>query len=247
MNLSAELLFDAAESIVRQVRATQLPAIKQAADLLAARCHEDGVIHIFGAGHSRAFAMELAGRAGGVACTHIIGLEEGAQAEGRKGTPINLPDLERDPATAHKLLELINLHPSDAFVIVSNSGRNGAPVELALEVKRRSMPVVAVTSLNHSRATESRHPSGKRLFEIADVVIDNCCPYGDTLFDLPGTRLKACSASSIAGAFIAQALTAELIARLVAMGGVPPIFISANVDGSDEHNAAIQKRYEGRI
>ena len=79
------------------------------------------------------------------------------------------------------------------------------------------------------------------------MVIDNCCPYGDTLFDLPGTGMKACSASSIAGMFIAQALTAEVIARLVALGGVPPIFISANVDGSDEHNAAIQKRYEGRI
>jgi len=247
MNLSAELLFDTAEAIVKQLRATQIPAIEQAAQIIAERCHQDGVIHIFGAGHSRAFAMELAGRAGGVACAHAIGLEEVAHAEGQRDVPINLPDLERDPATAHKLLSLIKLHENDVFIIVSNSGRNGAPVELALEVKRRNMPVIAVTSLNHSRATASRHPSGKRLFEIADVVIDNCCPYGDTLFDLPGTGMKACSASSIAGMFIAQALTAEVIARLVALGGVPPIFISANVDGSDEHNAAIQKRYEGRI
>ena len=71
--------------------------------------------------------------------------------------------------------------------------------------------------------------------------------YGDTLFDLPGTGMKACSASSIAGMFIARALTAEIIAPLVAMGGVPPVLISANVDGSDEHNAAIQKRYKGRV
>lgn len=247
MSITAEALFDAMEPIVRTVRETQFPAIKRAAEVIAGCIHDGGVLHLFGAGHSRAFAMEMAGRAGGLVCTHAIGLEEVAQSEGRKGISINLPDLERAPETAHKVLDLCKLHPKDVWIVISNSGRNGCPVELALELKRRGMPVIAVTSLEHSSATPSRHPGGKRLYEIADVVIDNCCPYGDTLFEVPGTPARTCAPSSIAGGYIAQALTAEIVGRLVEMGTVPPIFISANVDGSDAYNEALQKQYAGRV
>lgn len=247
MTVSAQALFAEVDEIIAQLRRTQLANVAKAASLIAGRIRDGGVVHVFGAGHSRAFAMELAGRAGGLACVHAIGLEEVAQAEGRKGLSINLPELERAPETAHKLLGLCRLEPNDAWIIVSNSGRNGCPVELALEVKRLGMPVIAVTSLAHSTATTSRHPSGKRLYELADVVIDNCAPYGDTLLEVEGTPLRACAGSSIAGAYIAQALTAEIVGRLLEWGKVPPLFISANVDGSDEHNAAVQQRYQGRV
>lgn len=247
MEITAPRLFETIEAIIRRIRETQIPRIEEAGQIIADHIARDGALHIFGAGHSRAFAMEMAGRAGGMACVHAIGLEEVAQNEGRKGIQINMPDLERAPETAHKILDLCHLHPQDVWIVVSNSGRNGCPVELALEIQRRGMPVIAVTSREHSAATDSRHPSAKRLFEFADVVIDNCCPYGDTLFDVPGTAAKTCASSTIAGNYIAQALNAEIVGRLVKKGVVPPIFISANVDGSDKYNEELTKRYAGRV
>lgn len=243
MNFGAERVISAIMDILEKVRASELDDIRKAADRLAECLFRGGIVHVFGAGHSRAFGMEMCGRAGGLAPMKLVGLEDVA-ASSRKG--INLVELERDPETAHKLLELHDVRPEDAFIIVSNSGRNGAPVELALECRRRGIPVVAVTSLSHSRQTSSRHPSGKKLYELADIVIDNGCPYGDTLLEIPGFEEKTGSASSVVGAMIAQSLTVEIIARFLRDGRTPPVFLSANVDGGDEHNRKIVEAYAHR-
>lgn len=244
MKIGAESVFETILGIVNHVRTQQLDAIREAATRLADCLLQGGIIHVFGAGHSRAFGMEMCGRAGGLAPMKLLGLEDIALLEGTRG--INLVELERDPETAHRLLRLHEVRPEDAFIIVSNSGRNGAPVELALECKKRGIPVIAVTSLAHSVRTDSRHPSGKKLYEIADIVIDNGCPYGDVLLDIPHLHEKTGSASSVVGALIAQSLTVEIIARLIEAGHTPPVFISANVDGSDEHNRKIVEQYAHR-
>jgi uncharacterized phosphosugar-binding protein len=93
---------------------------------------------------------------------------------------------------------------------------------------------------------QSRHPSGKKLYEYADIVIDNCGPFGDTLLELPGGG-KACSISSLSGVLIEQMLTAETIRNLIARGIDPPVFISANVPGGIEQGETLRRRYEGRI
>jgi len=244
MSIGANEVFRAMKAIIEQVERTQMDNVSKAADEMFQSLSKGGIVHIFGAGHSRAFGMEMCGRAGGLAPMKLVGLEDIAALEGTTG--INLVELERDPHTAHRLMEMHAVQPEDAFVIVSNSGRNGAPNELALECQRRGISVIAVTSLDHSQHADSRHPSGKKLYEIADVVIDNCCPYGDVLLEIPGLAEKSGSASSVAGAIIAQSLTAEIIARFVQADRTPPVFISANVDGGDEHNRAIVHQYGHR-
>lgn len=246
MSVSAETFFDEALAVVDAVRRTQLETIRKAAAILAGCLLLGGVVHVFGSGHSRAFAMEMAGRAGGLAPVHAMGLEDLVFRGLRRREELDSPELERDPAAARELLGLYEIRPEDAFVVVSNSGRNGAPVELALWAKAHGHPVIAVTSMQHTTRVTSRHPSGKRLYEVADVVIDNGAPFGDALLDA-GDGIRACSVSSVTGALIAEGLTAEIVRHYREAGRTPPVFVSANVDGADEHNERLRAEYAGRI
>ena len=106
--------------------------------------------------------------------------------------------------------------------------------------------MIAVTSLEHTNAVTPKHPSGKRLAEVADVVIDTLAPYGDTTLTL-GDGIGVGAVSSITAAFIAQVLTIMVAERLVQAGKTPPVYISANIPGGDEHNHALEDRYRGRI
>ena len=106
--------------------------------------------------------------------------------------------------------------------------------------------MIAVTSLEHTNAVTPKHPSGKRLSEVADVVIDNLAPYGDTTMTI-GDGIGVGAVSSITAAFIAQLLTIRVADRLVQAGEIPPVYISANIPGGDEHNHALEDRYRGRI
>lgn len=242
--LSAERYWAGAAAVIERVQATQGDAIRKAAALCAEAIMKGGVVQVFGAGHSRAFGMELSGRAGGLVPMHVFGLEEVAPP-GKRG--LGLLDLERGADTAHALLAAFPVEQDDVFIIASNSGRNGCPVELALEVKRRGHKLITVTSLDHSGQVSSRHASGHRVFELADVVIDNGAPFGDAVLTAPGLKESVCAVSSATGALIAQALTAETIRLIQVAGGEPPVYISANVDGSDQHNARLEDRYRGRI
>ncbi|MET3696986.1 uncharacterized phosphosugar-binding protein [Bacillus oleivorans] len=243
MSISAEGIFSSILQICNEVKENEMENIKSTAKLLAERLLGGGIIHVFGAGHSRSFGMEMCGRAGGLAPMKLVGLEDIAA---RDNDSINLVELERDPNTANRLLEIHDVQPEDAFIIVSNSGRNGSSVELAMQCKKRGIPVIAVTSLNHSQNSTSRHFSGKKLYEVADIVIDNHCPYGDVLLEIPKYELKTGSASTVVGAFIAQSLTVEIINIFLESNQTPPVFISANVDGGDEHNKNMIKKYEKR-
>jgi uncharacterized phosphosugar-binding protein len=194
--------------------------IQQAADLVTTALRANGVIQAFGSGHSEALAMEIAGRAGGL--------------------------IERDPSYSRKLYELSAAREGDLFVIASNSGVNGSIVELASVVKEKGHPLIAITSLQHTGGMESRHPSGKKLIDFADVVLDNHAPYGDSVLDLPDGG-KVCAVSSITAALIAQMLVAEVLRRLTEAGEIPPVYLSANIPGGDEHNHALEAQYAGRI
>jgi uncharacterized phosphosugar-binding protein len=132
------------------------------------------------------------------------------------------------------------------FIIASNSGVNGSIVGMALLAKQHGHPVIAVTSLEHTMAVEPKHPSGQRLRDVADVVIDNLAPYGDATLALEG-GVPVGSVSSITSAFIAQLLTIGVAERIAATGAVPPLYLSANIPGGDEHNSKLEAKYEGRI
>lgn len=223
--------------------------VNEAATAMADTLANGGVIQAFGTGHSEAFAMEIAGRAGGLIPTSKIALRDLVLHGSRDTAALDSIDgsiLERETGIAEELYDLSPVDPRDIFLIASNSGVNGSIVGLALVAKERGHKVIAVTSLEHTNAVEPKHPSGLRLSEIADIVIDNRAPYGDTTLEVSGGGGVG-AVSSITAAYIAQLLTIETVQNLVRAGKKPPIYISANIPGGDEHNTALVGQYAGRL
>jgi uncharacterized phosphosugar-binding protein len=244
--VSAQGYLEALAPILTAV-SEQVPGpIQEAADLVTASLRADGVIQAFGSGHSEALAMEIAGRAGGLVPTNRIALRDLVLLGGEPPELLSSGILERDPSVSRRLYELTGPAPADLFVIASNSGVNGSIVEFAQLVKRRGHRLIAITSFTQTAAVDSRHPSGSKLVDHADVALDNGAPYGDAVLPLPdgGT---VCAVSSITSALLAQLLVAEVVRRLLETGEAPPIYLSANVPGGDDHNSVLEARYAGRI
>ena len=245
--INADIYFEEAGKVIAELKTTQIDKIREAGKVLAESILNGGVVHIFGTGHSKVFSMEMSGRAGGLIPMHAIMMDKLVFEGGVTEEELRSPEFERDPEVAHRLWGLYSIDERDAFIVISNSGRNGAIVEFASMVKERKMPLIVITSMEHSSRTTSRHPSGKKLYEFGDIVIDNYGPEGDSLIPVEGLPMKACSISSITGAFIAQGLTAEIVKNYIEKGRVPPLYISSNIDGGDAHNNKLKKEYAGRI
>ncbi|NUR92385.1 MAG: SIS domain-containing protein [Nonomuraea sp.] len=231
--------------LARAVTETQREAVRQAATLLVASLKAGGVVNAFGSGHSEAIAMEIAGRAGGLVPSNRLTPRD-LVLYGGQPTSVLTSELERDPTVARQILDLAPVAPQDVFVLISSSGVNGVVVELAALVKERGHPLIAITSVQHSTRMTSRHPSGRKLMDLADVVLDNGAPYGDAILDLPGGGTYG-AVSTITSALLAQLMVTQAVEELVASGETPPIYLSANVAGGDEHNKALEQRYAGRI
>ncbi len=246
MPVSAEAYTAGIRDVLERVVAGGSGAVTRAADLIAASLRAGGVLQTFGAGHSEAVAADLAGRAGGLVATNLVALRDLVVFGGEAPEILHDDKLERDPGIAHRLYALAAPHPPDVFVVASQSGINGCVVEMALLVKRRGHHLIAITSTEHTARVSSRHPSGRRLAEIADVVLDNGAPYGDALLPLAGGG-SVCAVSSVTNALLAQLVVAEVVRRMEAAAQVPPIYLSANVPGGDEHNITLESRYAGRI
>ena len=246
MPVTGAAVFARIRTTLDRIEASEAGSVARAADLVADSLAAGGVLHVFGTGHSEALAMELSGRAGGLIPTNKLALRDAVLLGDLPAEALADPKAERDPELARKVWELAPIRPGDVVLIASQSGGNGSTVEMAQIAKSAGYALIALTSLEHSREITSRHPSGKRLFELADVVIDNGAPHGDAFLPLPdgGT---VCAISSIANAALAQALVAEVTARLLARGVEPPIYRSANVPGGDTHNDAWEARYADRI
>jgi uncharacterized phosphosugar-binding protein len=225
--------------------------LDRAVDLLTEAVETGAVIQAFGTGHSEAFSMEIAGRAGGLIPTNKIALRDLVLRGDRPLDVLGGSAMERDPAVVEDLWNLSPIGPGDVFVIASNSGVNGSVVGLAILAKEKGHAVIAVTSLQHTMQVTPKHPSGRRLSDVADVVLDNLAPYGDATLALPSAGqsdgVPVGAVSSITSAFLAQLLTIGVAERIRAAGRVPPLYLSANIPGGDEHNAELERQYEGRI
>ncbi|MER6513252.1 SIS domain-containing protein [Nonomuraea sp. NPDC050227] len=232
-------------ALAGQVAESQAEPVRRAAALIVAALRAGGVVNAFGSGHSEAIAMEIAGRAGGLVPSNRLSPRDLVLYGGRPPSVLT-PELERDPAVAHEIYDLAPVAPQDVFVLVSSSGVNGTVVELATLVKERGHPLVAITSVAHSTRMTSRHPSGGKLMDLADVVLDNGSPYGDAVLDLPDGGTYG-AVSTITSALLAQMVVTEAVEELVALGERPPVYLSVNVTGGDEHNKALESRYAGRI
>ncbi|MGI5214406.1 sugar isomerase domain-containing protein [Plantactinospora sp. CA-290183] len=245
MTLSAEGYLETVTATMARVAASQRDGVRRAAELITTALRADGVVHAFGTGHSEALSMEIAGRAGGLVPTNRIALRD-LVLHGGEPAHILGPTLERDPTVARRLLDLAPVRPPDIFVIASNSGVNGTIVEFASLVKERGHALVAITSAEHSAGVDSRHPSGRKLGDLADVALDNGAPFGDAALPLPGGGAVG-AISSITAALLAQQITVEVVARMIEAGETPPVYLSANIPAGDEHNNALEARYAGRI
>lgn len=217
------------QRIIDRIFETQLANIGRAADLVADVAGRDDVVYAFGSGHSSLVATEFCGRAGGLACFDLINDKTFGKAERLDGY-------------ARVLLDSCPIKSRDALIIVSNSGRNAVPVEMALEAQNRGIPTVAITSLDHSRQVLSRHLSGRNLYEICDIVIDTCCPLGDAVVELPGMSGRPVGATStLAGAFIANCIVVLAASRSRARGVEQRVIVSMNVDEGDAMNRELSE------
>lgn len=245
MDIGATEYVQRVEELVREVSRGQLDQVRRAAEIIVAALRADGVVQAFGSGHSEAIAMEIAGRAGGLIPTNRLSLRD-LVLYGGASPEILTRELERDHTVAKRVYDLAPVRPQDAFVLISSSGVNGSIVEMATLVKERGHPLIALTSLRHSQAMPSRHPSGRKLLDLADVVLDNGAPYGDAVLDLPGGTATG-AVSTITSALLAQMIVAEVVRALLEAGETPPVYRSVNVVGGDEHNRELEARYAGRI
>lgn len=247
--MSAETFLDLAIGILKDIKDTQLPEIKKAGKLVADCFQSGGILHIFGTGHSHMIAEEAYSRAGGVIPVNPM-LEASLMLHEGYGKS---SALERLPGIARVIFEYqdFDVRKNDVAMIVSNSGRNAAPVEMAGLFREKGVPVIAVTSMAHSRSVESRHSSGKKLYELVDIVLDNRGVAGDAALEIPGAAVRACPTSTLTGVAILWSVLGEALEMLASRGEVPPIIMSGNLDEAAEWNEkqklALARKFGERV
>lgn len=225
-------------NIQRQVFTKNVDAVQKTGGLIAESLANDGVLHVFGSGHSAMIALELVGRAGGLVPVNAIHDPTMGWAETLPGYGARLGEVYANS---------YGFGPGEVVIVVSNSGRNCAPLEVALAAQERGAMVVAVTSVTMSQESSSKHHSGKRLFEIADVVLDNCGAPGDAILEAPGGVGKTAPTSTFTGALLLELVLIETLESLHRRNVELPILRSQNLDGGAEYNAALWRRFQNRL
>ena len=213
--------------------------IKTLARKFADNIEEDKMIHCFGTGHSHMMGVELFARAGGLGNVNALLDPDTLTAFGARRSGA----IERTCGMSDILYDSYNIQKGDIMIITSNSGRNAMPIEMAMRCKKEGVYIVALTNVAQSSGTTSRHPSGKKLYELADIVIDTCAPNGDALMNIDG--ILTGPASSIVCMMLLDTIVTEAIKLVVADGKRPYVFQSQNVDGAN--NEALYKHFEGRV
>ena len=229
--------FSHLSELLDKVLNTQKENIKNASLLLENTLEASNTVFAFGTGHSHMLSEELFYRAGGLVKVYPI-FDEPLMLHVNASRS---SDIERQEGYAAALLAKTPLKENDLLFIFSNSGRNAVPVEMALEAKKRGAKTVCITNLTHSKSSSSRHSSGKKLYEVCDVVIDNCGCRGDAAMDIDG--LKCGPTSTAVGAAILWAAVCEAVKSLKERGSLCEVFLSSNLDGSDEINKAYIDKY----
>ncbi len=246
-NLRTEYLyesyFDETEKVLMKIRKTQQENILKAAELVSECIKNDGLVRTFGTGHSHILAEEIFFRAGTLAPVSAI-LEPSLMTYHEA---IKSSAMERLEGVGKIIVDYVDPDPQDVFIIISNSGRNPVPIEVAMEAKKRGNKIVAVTSKTYSKSAPSRHSSGKRLMDVADVVLDNCGEIGDVAVKIPGLEQGLGPTSTITSAYLLHAVMVQATSNLSKIMKEPPIFWSANLPGGMEKNRKIIDKYRNKI
>lgn len=214
------------------------PAIEEAAKILYECEINGGKIYTFGTGHSHLIGQDLYGRAGGYAKIYPINEIEMTLAT----HPTKSTALERTSSYADILELLYDVKNGDVVIAASNSGRNGLVIEYLTRLKEKGVHIIGITSLKHSQTISSRHPSGKHLFELSDIVLDNMAPYGDAGVEIDDKHIMG-PISTMTGSYLSQAVIGRFVELLLKNGYDAPVFRSSNCDGADEYNKVLFEKY----
>jgi uncharacterized phosphosugar-binding protein len=226
---------DAAVNIIKRARETQPANILQAAEICADSIAAGGWVHVFGTGHSRMAVEEMFPRIGSLVGFHPIAelsLTHYHSVVGANGLRQAL-FLEKVEGLGEIVLKSFRFGTQDSFIVVSSTGINPVPVEVALGARARGMKVIAITSVEHARSTSSRHSTGKKLFEVADLVLDNCTPVGDAMVEIESVPYRVGPGSSIGAISIMNALKCQVAEMLVSRGIRPDVLPSPHVVGDE--------------
>lgn len=234
-----------ARRLLDHIERTQMDSIEQAAQLAATAIADDGLVHLFGSGHSRIPVEEMFPRYGSFPGFHPmveLSMTFHTEVVGTNGQPQAM-FIERVPGLAEVILSGFEFGPSDVMVVFSASGRAAVPVEIALGASQRGLPVVAVTSVSESEASPATHESGVRLFEVADVVIDIGTPPGDALVEVEGLDWPVGPGSTLANAAVVNEMKVRTAELLVSAGKMPPVLTSGSVAGEAESRRLFADAY----
>jgi uncharacterized phosphosugar-binding protein len=228
--------------LLDEIAASEGERIEAAAQAVADCVARDGIVHVFGSGHSHMMAEEVFHRAGGLMAVNAM-LDPNLTSFGT----LNAGMVERTEGYAKVVLASFGVRPGEVVIVVSNSGINPVPIELAIEARALGATTIAVTSAAAYAGAASRHSSGQKLPEVADLVVDSRVPAGDAVVRIEGVEAAVGATSTALGAALMNAIVVEATARLRRAGVAPPVIVSMNVPGGDEQNRALTERYRPRL
>lgn len=244
MKKYAKKYFDRIRQILDDVEKTQAGPIDRVAKKLAATIKGGGNIFVFGCAHAGILAEEMFYRAGGLAVINPL-FNPTLTCDVK---PITLTSvMERQAGLGAGIVAGSALKKGDLLIIHSVSGRNSVPVEVAQCAREKGVYVAALTNLDYSSRLASRHSSGKKLYQVADIVVDNCGDFEDAAVVIDGLSQKSGATSTVIGASILHAIALTAIEYLLAEGVKPPIYHSANIDGGDAFNNELIEEFSDRI
>ena len=232
------------QSILSEVLDTQLESIHTAANWIVDATLAHKKLWAVGCGHAGLLAQELFYRSGGLVVMNPL-FAPGLQLD---VSPVTLTsDIERIEGYGVKIIDRKEIGDGDVLIVHSVSGRNPATVDMATRARERGAKVIALTNMKYSSMSASRHSSGKRLFECADLVLDNCGAVGDAAVQVEGFGERSGPTSTAVGASILNAIVCEAVGEFMRRGVTPPVFMSANLDGGDAHNKRVMDEYRDQI
>ncbi|MFC6355058.1 sugar isomerase domain-containing protein [Luethyella okanaganae] len=232
-------------ALIERIRDEETPAVEKAAALIADVLEGGGRLFAFGCSHSSLPVQDIVYRAGGLMLVNPV-FAPGTAALDTRPTTLGSA-MEQLPGVAGAVLDNSPIRAGDALIVVSVSGRNAVPIEMAELAQERGVKVVVLTSHAYSDAVTSRHPSGRKAKDFANVVLDNKVDKGDAVLDHPAVPQKFTPASGVTSTAILHMLSAAIIEQLADRGVTPPVFLAANVDGGAEWNAALLEQNAARI
>lgn len=236
----------ASMALVERIQTTQMDAIDRAAQICTDSIAGDGLVHLFGTGHSRIPIEEIFPRHGSFPGFHPIvelSLTYHTEVVGANGQRQAM-FLEKVEGLGQAILRNFVFGTHDSFMIFSNSGVNEVVIDVALGARERRLPVIAIASVEHCRAAKVRHSSGKRLIDLADVVIDNCAPVGDALVQVDGLAYPVGPGSTIGYTIIVNAIKCLVADRLTKLGKPPLVLTSSALIGSQASAELFDRTYD---